>query len=54
MSSSVGDESAQWLREIMARQGQILSLDEARELGEWLLDLIEILAPDGIDQPQGI
>ncbi|HSX46845.1 MAG TPA: hypothetical protein VLF87_02565 [Patescibacteria group bacterium] len=43
MPTSISDESAQRLREIMARQDKELSLDEAREFGEWLLDLYRLL-----------
>jgi hypothetical protein len=44
MDHSISDESAQNLQEILAKLGVAFTLDEAREYGEWLLDIIELLA----------
>jgi hypothetical protein len=44
MSSQTNDLSAEKLQKILGKQGFEMTLEEARECGEWLVDPYEIIS----------
>jgi hypothetical protein len=43
MTSSISNESTKRLQKIIAKRGTVLTLEEAVEFGNWLLELFGLL-----------